>query len=152
MFKLKLAAELAHTTGALRTGGAWLPRRAPEGAVPAINLYDGSAGPLHASTRDWIGCCRCNHFADTRFWKDGNPRHAAISRTQPKNKNSSVVAIRHAYRINATGFELRAELDDPVALREYCRPPNHGNFIAIVSNAMHLTGRLDESTPGSQFL
>lgn len=62
-----------------------------------------------------------------------DPRH-----TGDEGKFS--VAVRRACWINATSFELGAELGDSVALREYCRPPNHGDIVASVANGVHLIG------------
>ena len=62
------------------------------------------------------------------------------------------LAIRCSHQIDASGFEIRIELDDPIALREYRHPRNHSNIVASVHNLVHLTGGLDEGTAGRLFL
>jgi len=62
------------------------------------------------------------------------------------------VAVRRLYGIHAAGFELRGELDDPVAFWEHRGPPNDGNVITGISDHVYSSRCLDEGAPGCQFL
>src|SRR5262245_19977222 len=75
--------------------------------------------------------------------------YAAISGTSQRNDSP---AVRRVCRIDAAGFELGAELSDPVALGEDCRTPDHSHTFACRRYAMYQTGRFNEGAPGRQFL
>src|SRR5215475_10992204 len=61
-------------------------------------------------------------------------------------------ALRRVCRIDAAGFELRAELSDPVALGEDGRPPDLSVTVSCVRDAMYQAGRFNEGAPGRQCL
>src|SRR5215510_6296888 len=61
-------------------------------------------------------------------------------------------AERRVCRINAAGFELWAELSDPVALGEDGRPPDLSVTVSCVRDAMYQADRFNEGAPGRKFL
>src|SRR6476659_8836852 len=61
-------------------------------------------------------------------------------------------ALRRVCRIDAAGFELGAELSDPVALGEDGRPGDLRGTAPSVRNAMYQAGRFNEGAPGQQLL
>src|SRR5215471_1414056 len=63
-----------------------------------------------------------------------------------------LVAVGGLHKIDASGLEVRVELDDPVFLRKDCGPYDHGDILSRVCNAVHLTRPLYKSGAGRDFL
>src|SRR5262245_41940379 len=61
-------------------------------------------------------------------------------------------AMRRVCRIDAAGFELGAELSDPVALGEDGRPRDQSGIVSCVRDAMYQASRFNEGAPGRQLL
>jgi hypothetical protein len=85
-----------------------------------------------------------------RSWRAGGEHANSVRFGSPVEHVS--VAVRNARRIDASGSEFGAEADDPIAFREYRRPPDHGTIVTSVGHDVHLTWALDEGASGSYLL
>ena len=62
------------------------------------------------------------------------------------------VAVWCGYRIDSAHFEPGGESNDSIALREHGCPPNNGDVVSRVLDAVDLTGRLGERTTRRELL
>src|SRR6478752_4779806 len=80
------------------------------------------------------------------------PGSYLTSRSRGWFRPKASAAVRRLYGIHAAGFELRGELDDPVAFWEHSGPPNDGNVITGIRDRVYSSRCLDEGAPCRQFL
>ena len=144
--------------------GARVPRRAA--AYPCYLAHEASAAaPRSPRATDGVPVvlehyCQALHACSLSTGTPPDracrerPQSAAVCRTPRHTADARQLslALRRLHRIDAACSKIRGELDDPIALGEDGRPPNHGHIAAGVGHVVDCARRFDEGAPRRQFL